>query len=217
MNKFVISLGGSIFSSDLVYLKNFIDIMKNEKKYAIVVGGGKIARERITLLREMGASEYHLDKMGIQATRLNALTVSLALGNAMDIPISIDKALETLEIYGKVVMGGTEPGHTTDAVSLLLAEAYGASRVVNVTDVDYIYDRNPKLEGAKKLESLSYEGILELLSKEARNAGQNFPMDILSINIARRSHIEIDIVSFKNKENLENAIKGKKFEGTVIK
>ena len=217
MNKFVISLGGSIFSSDLVYLKNFIDIMKNEKKYAIVVGGGKIARERITLLREMGASEYHLDKMGIQATRLNALTVSLALGNAMDIPISIDKALETLEIYGKVVMGGTEPGHTTDAVSLLLAEAYGASRVVNVTDVDYIYDRNPKLEGAKKIESLSYEGILELLSKEARNAGQNFPMDILSINIARRSNIEIDIVSFKNKENLENAIKGKKFEGTVIK
>jgi uridylate kinase, putative len=216
MNKTVISLGGSIFSSDFSYLKNFIDIMKEKETYAIVVGGGKIARERITLLREMGASEYHLDKMGIQATRLNALTVSLALGNAMDIPISIDKALETLEIYGKVVMGGTEPGHTTDAVSLLLAEAYGSKKVVNITDVDYIYDKNPKLEGAKKFTELTYEEVLNMLNEKSRGAGENFPMDILSINIARRSKIEIDIVSFKDKENLKSAIEGKKFLGTII-
>lgn len=216
MNKLVISLGGSIFSAEEKNLMNFIEIMREKKNYAIVVGGGKIARDRISLLREMKASEYHLDKMGIQATRLNALTVSLALGNAMDIPKSIDEALEYLELYGKVVMGGTEPGHTTDAVSLLLAEAYGAKRVVNVTDIDYIYDKNPKLKGARRYSSISFEDILDLLNQEARNAGQNFPMDILSINIARRSGIEIDVVSFRNAENLKKALEGEDFEGTRI-
>ncbi len=216
MNKLVISLGGSIFSAEEKYLMNFIEIMKGRKSYAIVVGGGKIARERISLLREMEASEYHLDKMGIQATRLNALTVSLALGNSMDIPKSIDEALEYLELYGKVVMGGTEPGHTTDAVSLLLAEAYGAKRVVNITDIDYIYDKNPKLRGAKRYSSISFEDILDLLNKEARNAGQNFPMDILSINIARRSGIEIDVVSFKDQDNVRRALEGEDFKGTRI-
>lgn len=216
MNKLVISLGGSIFSAEEKYLMNFIEIMRERKNYAIVVGGGKIARDRISLLREMKASEYHLDKMGIQATRLNALTVSLALGNAMDIPKSIDEALEYLELYGKVVMGGTEPGHTTDAVSLLLAEAYVAKRVVNITDIDYIYDKNPKLNGARKYFSISFEDILDLLNQETRNAGQNFPMDILSINIARRSGIEIDVVSFKDTENVRKALEGKNFEGTRI-
>ncbi len=217
MEKIVISMGGSIFENALEKdVKSTVDVFKNYDNYAIVVGGGPLARERIKFLRELGASEYHLDKMGIQATRLNALTISLALGNLIPIPSSIDEAIDILQSYGKVVMGGTEPGHTTDAVSLLLAEAWGAKSVFNVTNVDYLYDKNPKEKGANKIEKISYRKLMDLLTEEEKKAGSNFPIDILSINIAMRSNIEIFILSYKDRENLKNALDGKDFRGTVV-
>lgn len=217
MSGTVISLGGSIFSKDEEkYLLKFIEGMQRCKSYAIVVGGGPIARERIKMLRDLKAKEYYLDRMGIQATRLNAMTVSLALGNLMDIPKSIDEAVIQMEIYNRVVMGGTEPGHSTDAVSALLSEALGRDTVVNITNVDGLYDRDPSRVRARKMERISYETAISMLTAEKRGAGTNFPIDLLSLNIARRSNLEIRIVTFRNLENAFNAIEGKKFSGTTI-
>ncbi|MCL5408038.1 MAG: UMP kinase [Candidatus Thermoplasmatota archaeon] len=213
----VISLGGSIFSkTDEKYLLEFIERIREEEGYAIVVGGGPIARDQISKLRAIGAKEYYLDMMGIQATRLNATMVSLALGNLMDVPKSIDEAVRQMKLYKRVIMGGTEPGHTTDAVSLLLAEALSRETVVNVTNVDYLYDKDPKLKDAKKIEKISYSSAVEMITSEKRGAGQNFPLDILSLNIARRSNIKIKIVSFRDSLNVFNAITGKKFRGTTV-
>ncbi len=213
----VISLGGSIFSkADEKYLLEFIERIKSEGEYALVVGGGPIAREEISKLRKLGAKEYYLDMMGIQATRLNATMVSLALGNLMEIPRSIDEAVRQMKLYKRVIMGGTEPGHTTDAVTLLLAEAISRETVVNVTNIDYLYDRDPTIKGAKKIERLSYSEAVKLATSEMRGAGQNFPLDILSLNIARRSGIRVKIVSFRDPQNVFDAIKGKKFKGTTV-
>ncbi len=182
----------------------------------MVVGGGPVARDEIAKLRKIGAKEYYLDMMGIQATRLNASMVSLALGNLMEVPKSIDEAVRQMKLYKRVIMGGTEPGHTTDAVSLLLAEALNMDTVVNVTNVDYLYDRDPKIEGAKKIENISYSTAIEMITSEKRGAGANFPLDILSLNIARRSNIGIKIVSFRDQENVFRAVAGKKFRGTTV-
>lgn len=213
----VVSLGGSIFStSGDKHLVNFIEKIRTEESYAIVVGGGPIAREEISRLRNLGAKEYYLDMMGIQATRLNAAMISLALGNLMDVPKSIDEAVRQMKVYDRVIMGGTEPGHTTDAVSLLLAEALNRDTVVNITDVDFLYDRDPKLPGAKKIDKISYSSTIDLITSEKRGAGANFPLDILSLNIARRSNITFKIVSFKDMKNVFNAISGRKFKGTTV-
>ncbi len=213
----VISLGGSIFSKiDEKYLLEFLERIKRVDGYALVVGGGPMARDEISKLRKIGAKEYYLDMMGIQATRLNATLVSLALGNLMEVPRSIDEAVRQMKLYERVIMGGTEPGHTTDAVSLLLAEALSRDTVVNVTNVDYLYDRDPKLKGAKKIEKISYSSAVEMITSEKRGAGANFPLDILSLNIARRSNIRIKIVSFRSPKNVFNAINNRKFDGTTV-
>ena len=213
----VISLGGSIFSkTDEKHLLDFIGRMRKEEGYALVVGGGPIARDEISILRKLGAKEYYLDVMGIQATRLNATMVSLALGNLMEVPKSIDEAVRQMNLNKRVIMGGTEPGHTTDAVTLLLAEALNRDTVVNVTNVDYLYDRDPKVKGAKKIERISYSSAIKMIASEKRGAGENFPLDILSINIARRSNIKIKMVSFRDTSNAFNAIEGRKFRGTTV-
>lgn len=217
MNGTVISLGGSIFSKEgEKHLLQFITRMKKKESYAIVVGGGPIARERIKMISNVNSREYYLDKMGIQATRLNAMTVSLAMGNLMDVPRSIDDAVLQMEIYHKVVMGGTEPGHSTDAVTALLSEALGRDTVINVTDVDALYDRDPKLPKAKKITSLSFEQAIDMITSKTRGAGTNFPLDLLSLNIARRSSIKIKIVSFRDLDNVFRALEGKKFLGTTV-
>ncbi|MEM0141160.1 MAG: UMP kinase [Thermoplasmatales archaeon] len=213
----IISLGGSIFSKERqIYLEDFIERIREEDSYAIIVGGGPLAREKISWLRKMGVGEYQLDLIGIHFTRINALSLSLALGGLVEIPTTIDSALNDLRLYGKVVMGGTEPGHTTDAVSLLLAEAVGANSVINVTDVDGLYDKRPDLPGAKRITKASYSEAVNMILGEKRGAGSNFPIDALSLNIAQRSNIRIKIVSFRNMENVFDCIRGKKFEGTTI-
>lgn len=213
----VISLGGSIFSrQDEKYLVEFIDRIRSQESYAVVVGGGPIARDQISKLRNLGAKEYYLDMMGIQATRLNATMVSLSLGNLMEVPKSIEEAVHQMKLYGRVIMGGTEPGHTTDAVSLLLAEALNRDTVVNITNVDGLYDKDPKLSGARRIDKISYPLAIDMMNSEKRGAGENFPMDLLSLNIARRSNIKIKIVSFRDIENTFKAIAGKRFVGTLI-
>ncbi|MEM0128357.1 MAG: UMP kinase [Thermoplasmatales archaeon] len=213
----VISLGGSIFSKDgQVYLDEFIERIRDEGSYAIIVGGGPLAREKIAWLRKMGVGEYQLDIVGIHFTRINALSLSLALGGLVEIPETINSAVRDLQLYGKVVMGGTEPGHTTDAVSLLLAEAIGAKSVVNVTDIDALYDRRPGIPGAKKIRSASFSDVAAMILAEKRGAGSNFPIDALSLNIAQRSNITIKIVSFKDMDNVFACLMGKKFNGTAI-
>ena len=50
-----------------------------------------------------------------------------------------------LERKGKVVvMGGTVPGHTTDAVSAMLAKEVRAVRIINGTSVDAAYTADPR-------------------------------------------------------------------------
>jgi uridylate kinase len=213
----VISLGGSVFSNDEgVALLKFIERIRKLESYAIVVGGGNIARERISMLRNLKSNEYYLDRMGIQATRLNATTVSLALGNLVDIPSTIDEAVLQMKVYKKVVMGGTEPGHSTDAVSVLLSEALGRDTVVNITNVDGLYDREPNLNNAKIIERTTFESAIKMLTSKKRGAGTNFPIDLLALNIARRSDIKIKIVGFRNLDNVMDAILGRRFTGTVI-
>ena len=65
--------------------------------------------------------------------------------------------------YAVVVMGGTIPGITTDTDSVLLAEKLGAKRLVNISNVDAIYDSNPKTNpNAMKFDGMTYDELIAL-------------------------------------------------------
>ena len=57
-----------------------------------------------------------------------------------------------LENHAIVVMGGTEPGHTTDTVAIQLAKELGAECCIIATNVGHVYSSDPRTdEDAKKL------------------------------------------------------------------
>ncbi len=218
--KIVLSLGGSVLMSDLnaerirAFAKAIEDMAK-ENKIFVVVGGGRVAREYIRTAKQLGADNTFCDYMGIEVTRLNAMLLCSALKESPKvIPKDFREAYELSLNHDIVVMGGTFPGHTTDATSALLAEFVNADLLLNATSVDGIYQEDPKKNpNAKRFDRIKAKELLEIVSKLPAEAGGNFPLDILSIKIIQRSGIKA--VVFKGEpENLAKAVK--EAIGTIV-
>ena len=225
MDVVVVSLGGSVLvpgDGDSEYIKTLSTILKELSesiRLFIVCGGGRIARYYINTGRAVGLTESQLDELGIAATRMNASLLIAALGDcAHPRPaLNVDEAHKAHEDYSIVVMGGTEPGHTTDAVSAMLAENVKAARLVNATNVDGVYDSDPKKNpNAKKFDSMTY-GQLQGLSAEGHDmAGPNVIFDPKGLGIIAQNKIPLLVCNGRNLKALKDAILGNDFEGTTV-
>ncbi|MGC8572398.1 MAG: UMP kinase [Caldisphaera sp.] len=223
MEKIVMKISGSLlFPPDQKYyikLKDTIENVLNKGyKLGVVVGGGPLARYYINTLRELKVSEAILDILGIESARLNALSLS-----AMLYPYSIPKVpkdlTETLEIFNNnliPVLGGLQPGHSTNAVSMILAEAIGSKNVINMLNgINGIYTKNPKDPESKKLDKISYEGMEELIKRMDQVAGGYELLDHVALEIAKRSKIRVIFIDGKNPETLLKVLDGEKI-GTEL-
>ncbi len=224
MKNLVIKLSGSLFHTNQREFKAYVhginSIVSGLKRYrlAFVTGGGKTAGAYVDLARAVGISPYYQDLLGITASRLNAKLLALSMKAWPIIPESVDEAVVISRSGGIPVMGGTVPGHTTNAVSVLLSEALGA-KLINLTTVDGIYDSDPaKNPKAKLIPRMTHSQLVKMASKyDSRGAREHFVFDLLAAKIAERSNIEVIIANGKDLNNLRKIISGKKFRGTLIR
>ena len=176
MAKVVVALGGSLLRPEVKdrhnWLMELVSILRDRvssgDSIALVVGGGAPAREGIELARPIIGDISPLDRIGIAATRLNATIVREALSDrgikvSEKIPESVEEAASELGYFDVVVMGGTVPGHTTDAVAISLAIEVGAMKCVIATNVSNVYSEDPNSNpGAKAFENLTLNQLQEL-------------------------------------------------------
>lgn len=220
--KIVVTIGGSILIQDNNYQKfkdyaNVLIEMKAENELFVVVGGGRPARDYIKLARELGASEALCDDMGIGVTRLNARLLIMALGDVAypTVPNNFLEALKFSQSGKLVIMGGTEPAHSTDAVGSILAEFVGADLLINATSVDGLYDKDPqKYEDAIMFEEIKTSQMMDLLAGKDIKAGTYEFFDHTAISIIKRSKIKTVIVNGSDARNLLKATCEK--IGTII-
>ncbi len=222
----VLSLGGGTINPegvpDIETIKKIAKlVLQSPHQFGIVTGGGRVARVYAQAARELGANEYEADEVAVITTRQNAKLLLSALGTDAYGKVVTDFDEAGCAIDGKkiVVMGGTIPGITTDTDSVLFAEKIHATRLVNISNVEAIYDSNPnKNPNAKKFDKLSYDELIKLANEsDTRAAGTNFVFDILACKLAARSKLELHFISAKKLDDLKNAIDGKKHGGTVVK
>ena len=222
MKTVVVSIGGSVVLSDeadvpfLINLTSLFKRISNDYKLFVIVGGGKIARRYIQLGRELGFDEDTLDLIGIDVTRVNSRIIAHLLGvSNTEIPRTTSDALKL--DFPIVVMGGTDPRHSTDLVGAELAEKTGAVRFVNATNVDGIYDKDPnKYKDAKQLKEVSIDNLIEKYGTTWGTAGKNIFMDEPSLEIIKKAKLPTFVVNGKRLDQLEKALLGQSFDGTII-
>lgn len=222
--KAVLKLGGFAFESELSgsKLRGYVKALREfsrRNRLVIVTGGGSIARRYIAAARELGASEFVCDQIGIHVSRLNARLLATGLGESAfpEIPKSPDGMVESMGSDLIVVMGGLQPGQSTNAVAALAAEAMRADLLVNATDVDGVYTADPRKDpNAKKLEEVTPEKLMAILSTGGIRAGEYDLMDPLAIRIIQRSRLPAVIVDGRNPSNVEKAMHGKRIGTRIV-
>ncbi len=228
----VATLGGSLLRPEVenrhAWLQGLCDVVKevisNEFKLALVVGGGAPAREGIELAKPiLGNDVEALDRIGIAATRLNATIVAEALrfaGNdvAPIIPTDIAAAKEYSEKHAIVVMGGTVPGHTTDTVAIRLANHLDAERCIIATNVGHVYSSDPRKDpDAKKFHNMTHDELLQVVGPPEHNkAGSTGVIDSIGAEVARNAGLNLAVIDGRDMERLKAALNGESFEGTNI-
>ena len=212
--RIVITIGGSILLKEYNHEKfeayaKVIREINEEHEVFIVVGGGRPAREYIGVVRDLGESESICDEIGIQVTRVNARLLQFALKDCSypSIPVNFQQALEYAASGKIIIMGGTEPAHSTDAVGSILAEYVGADLVINATSVDGLYDKDPnKFSDAVMFSEVTADKLMEIVSANETKAGTYEFIDKTAIEIIKRSSIRTVIVNGNNPDNVKTAI-----------
>ena len=117
---------------------------------------------------------------------------------------------------GKIlVMGGTHPAHTTDAVSATLAEFIDADLLVIATNVDGVYTKDPRTnKDAKKLEKITTKELIEITGSGSISAGSSSVVDPLASKIIDRAKLKTVVINGTPEEIL-NAVSGT-HNGTTI-
>lgn len=219
----VMSLGGSVIvpdSIDIGFLKDFKKTIEKYVgkgyKFAIYCGGGKIARDYQKAASGIAKlSNRELDWIGIHATVLNAEFVRSLFGNLAEELIARDPTQKIIFNKKALIAAGWKPGWSTDYDVVLLAKNLGAEMVINMSNVDYIYDKDPtKHKDAKKIEKISWKDYRKI-SGDKWEAGLNVPFDPIAAKEAEKSKIKVTIIG-KNLENFEKVLDGKEFKGTLI-
>ena len=194
----------------------------NGRRIALVVGGGLPAREGIELARNATSNVDLLDTVGIAATRLNATILQQVLLDtgcdvAPEIPTTTQQAASLLEKYHIVLMGGTIPGHTTDAVAIALARDSSASHVVIATNVSHVYSKDPRDNpDAEAFTTMSFAQLVDITGIERAEPGVRAVIDPIAVGLAQSMAMRIAVLDGRDLSRLEAAIEGKEFEGTII-
>jgi uridylate kinase len=222
----VVSIGGSVLltgTGDPEYFERLADLLRRlgtERPLIVTTGGGRTAREYIRLGRTLGLTEVELDEVGIEVTRLHARLLAARVGPPAPAhpPTTVAAVVEHLKVGSPVILGGTEPGHTTDGVAALVAVRVRAARVVNATDVDGVFDRDPRTHpDARRIERLTWAEFRAMVhAGTSGEPGQNFLFDRLGVDALARARIPLLIVPGRDLANLEEAIAGRPCRGSRI-
>lgn len=221
----VISVGGSLIVPDKVnheFLAKLKRVLVSRAlegmRFVVIAGGGYTARWYQDEARTSGVSDHEiLDTVGIYATYLNASLLDAVLGEHSVSIIGKNPYLSDFRKAPILVGGGWKPGTSSDGASVRMARLVNATRVVNLSNISYVYDKDPnKFENATAFPSLTWDKFLSLVPKEWE-PGMNLPFDPVAAKLAKKQKIEVAVIHGRFLSELELYLAKKPFKGTLIK
>jgi len=223
----VMSVGGSLIVPDqidtdfLIKLKKFIDTETAKgRRFIIIAGGGKTARRYQEAAASVSNLESEdLDWMGIHATRLNGhLLRTIFRDSAYRVMITNPDDIQDVPAGEKVVIAsGYRPGSSTDLRAIQIADLVGAKKVINLSNIDYVYTDDPRTNpAATKIKNISWTDFRAMIPSEW-DPGLSSPFDPIAAKAAEEKGIEVAIINGARPEALSDYLNGQEFVGTMIK
>ena len=197
------------------------EIVDGGIELAITVGGGNIFRGLAGAAEGMDRAQA--DYIGMLATVMNALALQEGLERT-GVDTRVQSAINMQEVAepyirrraerhlekGRVVIfaGGTgNPYFTTDTTAALRACEIGAEAILKATQVDGIYDSDPRTNpDAQKFDEISY---LDVLAKELN------VMDSTATSLCMDNKVPMIVFDLTVKGNISRALKGEAVGTTV--
>ncbi|MBI5066053.1 UMP kinase [Candidatus Woesearchaeota archaeon] len=221
----ILSVGGSLIVPEEIninWLKQFKKVIEkftnSGYRFIIIIGGGKTARKYQNAAKSVVklASE-DVDWIGIHSTRLNAHLLRTIFRSKAKHWI-IKNPNDKIKFNEKVLIAaGWKPGFSTDYDAVLLAKNFGAKKMANLTNIDYVYDKDPrKFKNAKPIKEISWENFRKIVGNKW-DPGLNAPFDPVASREAQKLKLDVAIINGNDLKNFEKYLKGKKFKGTLIK
>ncbi len=222
--RIVLRIGGSVIASPLnpELINEYADLLVNLKRHgheiAVVVGGGKLAREFIKVAENLRLDEKAQDEMAISVSRIFAQLLLKKLGefSCEGVPLKVEDAVRCLRKGKIAVMGGLKPGMTTDTVAALISERVNANLLIKATNQEGVYDKDPaKYADAVKFDHLKFEDLSEVFAEDKHKAGIHQIIDPEAVKILKRKRVRVVVVNGFKPENVLAVVEGKSV-GTLI-
>lgn len=205
---------GVDFSSVDRIISEIVPVYRKGVSIGIIAGGGNIWRGSIDgKLIDKTAADY----IGMTATLINGMVLgerlksknipakvfsSFGVGNFLQqfTLEKIDNAWKSRNIV--IMVGGTgRPHFTTDTASAIFAVESKAELLLKATNVDGLYDDDPKKNPrAKFIKEISFDAAIEKNLKV---------MDTAAFSLCRQHKIEIIVFNFSKSGNILKAVSGK--------
>ncbi|PIS08770.1 UMP kinase [Candidatus Beckwithbacteria bacterium CG10_big_fil_rev_8_21_14_0_10_34_10] len=227
--RYILSLGGSLIvpngGIDVDFLKRFNQYIRKKVAqgchFFIVTGGGASCRHYRDAAAEVCGKKItrdDLDWLGVHSSRLNGHLIRTIFQDiAYKHVIKHYDMVDKKAVDEKIVIGvGWKPGWSTDYDAVLLAQDYQVDKVINLTSIDMVYDKDPtKFKDAKPVKKISWNEMTDIVGSQWK-PGLNAPFDPIASQLANKIRLKVIVCNGRNIENLDNIIEGKKFIGTVI-
>lgn len=203
------------------YASEIAEVVKNGVQVAVVIGGGNIFRGLSGT--ERGFDRVRGDQMGMLATVINSIGLSLSLRNAglkaevftstpmrpMARYYMRDEVLDYMAGGGvAIVAGGTgNPFFTTDSAAALRGCELACDALLKGTKVDGVYTADPKkCPDAVKYDTLTFDKAI---------ADNLKVMDQTAFTLCKENGLPIIVFDINRKGDLARLMAGEKV-GTIV-
>ncbi len=221
----VISLGGSLIvpstGIDTGFLRDFKALILKQveqgRRFIIIGGGGWTARAYMNAAHGVAPlAPEDMDWLGIHSCRLNGHLLR-TIFRAHAHPVMVNDPRKKKVWHKPILIGtGWRPGASSDYCAVRFARTYGASCIINLSNIERVYSKDPRKHAdATPYTTMNWHELKQIVGTKWV-PGSSAPFDPIATAWASRWNMKVIVAQGSDIENTNRILTGQSFVGTTI-
>lgn len=227
----VLKVGGSILYDHLLNInfelfekvkRWYFDNKDSYNRIVLVTGGGGLSRDMEGKVSEYIKDVDSVHDIAMSITQTNSIILASYIGDKdVYVPRTLGDAYEYLNSSetGNMISGGLKVGWSTDMDAAVFADILHTKRVYKVSNVDYIYNKDPKeFFDAQPIRDITWDEYFKMFSivpETDHIPNSHIPVDAKCSMFCKKKGISYHVTGGKLLHEIED-LDGILREGTFI-